>query len=77
MNGQPINGSKWSYDGFIVLVINKENIKNINTDGTYKRSGDVIYEYLQGPIGKIGHCKTLEGFYCLWKPLITNNVSSQ
>ena len=77
MNSQPISGSKWSYDGFIVQIIDKENIKNINTDGTYKRSGDVIYEYIQGPIGKIGHCKTLEGFYCLWKPLTTNNVPSQ
>ena len=78
MNNQPIIGSKWTYDVFTIQVIDKENIKNINTDGTYKRSGNVIYECIKGPnIGKIGHCKTLDGFYCLWKPLTTNIIPSQ
>tara|TARA_Y100000768_G_scaffold247914_2_gene188137 strand:+ start:1497 stop:1730 length:234 start_codon:yes stop_codon:yes gene_type:complete len=77
MNNQPIAGSKWTYDRFTIQVIEKENIKNINSDGSHKRSGNVIYEYIQGPIGKIGHCKTLEGFYCMWKPLSTNIISSQ
>jgi hypothetical protein len=77
MVSQPIIGSKWSYSGFTIQVIGKENIKNINTDGSYKRSGQVIYEYIQGPIGKIGHCKTMNGFYGMWKPFITNNISSQ
>jgi len=77
MASQPIIGSKWSYDGFIIEVIEKENIKNINSDGSYKKSGQVIYEYIQGHIGKIGHCKTMDGFYGMWKPFITNNISSQ
>ena len=77
MNNQPISGSKWIYDGFIIQVIDKDDIKNINTDGSYKRSGDVIYEYIQEPIGKIGNCRKLDGFYCLWKPFITNSIPSQ
>lgn len=77
MNNQPIIGSKWTYDGYIIQVIDKDDIKNINTDGSYKKSGCVIYEYIQGPIGKIANCKTLDGFYCLWKPQTTNIVPSQ
>lgn len=66
MESQPEIGSIWDGQGFKIQVIHKDDPKNINTDGTYKRSGDVIYEYLSQPYGKIGNCKTLEGFYACW-----------
>ena len=66
MASQPEIGSIWETDDFKIQVISKEDPKNINSDGTYKRSGKVIYEYLTEPVGKIGNCKTLEGFYLCW-----------
>lgn len=66
---QPKPGSIYQGQGFKIQIIDINNPKNINPDGTYKRSGNVIYEYLTAPIGKIGHCKSLNGFYASW---ITN-----
>lgn len=66
METQPEIGSIWDGQDFKIQVIHKDDPKNINTDGTYKRSGAVIYEYLSQPYGKIGNCKTLEGFYDCW-----------
>lgn len=64
---EPEIGSIWVTDDFKIKVIDREDPKNIKQDGTYKRSGKVIYEYLTGPVGKIGNCKTLEGFYACWE----------
>lgn len=39
---------------------------NKNADGSFKREpwrDSIVYEYLTGPVGKIGRCKTVEGFY--------------
>jgi len=63
---EPSIGTIWNGQGFKIQVIHKDDPKNINTDGSYKRSGEVIYEYLTSPVGKIGNCKTLEGFYACW-----------
>ena len=63
---QPKPGSIYEGQGFKIQIIDINDPKNINSDGTYKRSGNVIYEYLTGPIGKIAHCKTLDGFYACW-----------
>lgn len=64
---EPEIGSIWVTDDFKIKVIDREDSKNIKQDGTYKRSGKVIYEYLTEPVGKIGNCKTLEGFYACWE----------
>ena len=64
---EPEIGSIWVTDDFKIQVIDRDDPKNIKPDGTYKRSGKVIYEYLTGPVGKIGNCKTLEGFYACWE----------
>lgn len=61
----PEVGSTWTSQGFIIEVIDKNDTRNIDVDGTYKRSGEVIYQYLT-ITKKIGHCKTLEGFYASW-----------
>ena len=62
----PDIGSIWNTPYFKIQVIDKQDPKNIKPDGSYKRSGAVIYEYLTSPVGKIGHCKTIEGFYACW-----------
>ena len=63
---QPEIGSSWIGQDFTIEVIDKNDKRNINADGTYKRSGKVIYQYINGANNKIGHCKTLEGFYACW-----------
>ena len=64
---QPKPGSVYQGQGFKIQIIDINNPKNINSDGTYKKSGNVIYEYLTRPIGKIGNCKTLAGFHACWE----------
>tara|TARA_Y100000389_G_scaffold75385_1_gene72034 strand:- start:3360 stop:3563 length:204 start_codon:yes stop_codon:yes gene_type:complete len=63
---EPSIGTIWNGQGYKIQVIHKDDPKNINTDRSYKRSGKVIYEYLTSSVGKIGNCKTLEGFYACW-----------
>ena len=63
---EPEIGNIYVGQGFKIREIDINDPKNINSDGTYKRSGKVIYEYLTGPIGKIGNCKTIGGFYNCW-----------
>lgn len=67
----PEVGSTWTGQGFIIKVIDKNDKRNIDVDGGYKRSGKVIYQYLT-TTKKIGHCKTLEGFYTCWSSGDTN-----
>ena len=64
---QPKIGSIWKGQGFKIQVIDINDPKNINPTGEYKKTGDVIYEYLSGPVGKIANCKTLDGFHACWK----------
>lgn len=66
MEMKPDIGSIWSGQGFKIQIINKDDCDNINRDGSYKRTGMVVYRYLTGPVGKIGHCKTMEGFHACW-----------
>lgn len=63
----PLPGSIWNGQGFQIEVIDKNDKENIGKDGNYIRSGRVVYKYLTEPVGKIGNCKTLEGFYASWK----------
>jgi len=62
----PEINSIWSSNDFKIQIIAKDDSRNKSPDGKYKRTGKVIYEYLTGPIGKIGNCKTIEGFYQCW-----------
>ena len=63
---EPAIGSIWTGQGFNIQIIDKNDRKNINSYGGYKKSGKVVYEYLTTPVGKIGNCKTLNGFYGCW-----------
>ena len=63
---QPEVGTIWSGQGFKIKVIHKDDPCNIDENGNYKRTGQVIYQYLSNPNGKIGHCKKIEGFYACW-----------
>ena len=65
---QPDIRSFWHGQGFEIQVIDINDPENIDENGRYKRSGQVIYKYISHPIGKIGNCKTLEGFYASWYP---------
>ena len=62
----PTTGQVFNGQGFQIRIIDKDDPKNIDKDGNYIRSGLIIYEYLSKPYGKIGNCKTLEGFYACW-----------
>jgi hypothetical protein len=64
---KPTPGETFSGQGFEIRVIDINDFKNLNEDGTYKRSSGIIYEYLTGPVGKIGRCKTIEGFHYCWQ----------
>ena len=63
---QPETGTFWHGQGFEIQVIGINDAENIKADGSYKRSGQVIYKYISQPVGKIGNCKTLKGFYASW-----------
>lgn len=63
---QPEIGTIWVGQGYTIEVIDKNDKRNINSDGTYKRTGQVIYKYIDGANNKIGNCKTLKGFYDCW-----------
>jgi len=67
----PTPNTLFTTQGFIIEVINGfTDPRNKNADGTYKRVPDdtsIIYEYKTPPVGKIGRCKTLEGFYTMVK----------
>ncbi len=52
--------------GFKIRIINKDDQRNIDISGNYRKSGLIIYEYISEPLGKIGNCKTLKGFYACW-----------
>lgn len=56
--------------GFTIRVIDGfTDPANKNADGSYKRSptGGVLYVYLSEPVGKLGRCKTLDGFRACWE----------
>lgn len=66
----PDVGSQWSSDDYLVRVIDAADYKNLNEDGTHKKSGMVVYEYLSEPVGKIGSCQSVIGFYkCFPRPV--------
>lgn len=67
MTMEPEIGTIYLGQGFKIQVIDINDSRNIASDGTYKKSGNVIYEYLTRPIGKIGNCKTLAGFHACWE----------
>lgn len=62
MSSTPVPGTKWSGQGFDLLIIDKDDPRNILEDGSYKRSGEVIYVYLNGPVGKVGNFQKAESF---------------
>lgn len=61
----PDIGSIWHGQGFKVKVLDRNDPFNF-VNGKMYRSGAVIYMYIHN--NKIGHCKTLEGFYDTWQP---------
>lgn len=66
----PKPNETYSKNGFLIRVINGHtDPANMNSDGSYKKNpnyGGILYEYMIGPVGKIGRCKTLEGFIACW-----------
>ena len=65
---RPEIGSIWNGRGSEIKVIEKDSEENKDSDGSYiKSSNGIIYKYLSEPIGKIGQCKTIKGFYACWK----------
>lgn len=66
----PAPNTHFTAQGFTIEVIDGwTDPRNKNADGTYIREPDetsVIYVYKTGPVGKIGRCKTLNGFYASW-----------
>lgn len=67
MNCMPKIGEIFSDGYYRIQIIDKEDFKNKDESGNYRRTGKIIYEYLSHPIGKIGNCKTLEGFNATWR----------
>lgn len=62
MSSRPVPGTMWTGQGFDLLIIEKDDPRNIREDGSYKRTGDVIYVYLNGPVGKVGNYRQLDNF---------------
>ena len=55
-----------SYDFTVRVIDPATDPANKNEDGSFKREPwgeSVVYEYLTGPTGKIGRCKTVDGFH--------------
>lgn len=63
----PLPNEIYKSDDYVVRVIDPvTDPANRNSDGSYKRApwaDSIVYEYLSGPVGKIGRCKTVEGFH--------------
>ena len=74
----PFPNEIYNNNGFTIRVIDgRTDAANKNPDGSFKRdpNGGFLYEYLTGPVGKLGRCKTLEGFIQCWGPLRPSDPS--
>ena len=66
----PQIGSTFSKHEFTIEVIHEDDKRNKDLNGNYIKEpygNSILYVYLSDPVGKIGECKTVDGFNATWR----------